>query len=776
MLGTSYHSPFNAADQSDSQHDPSATMSSNGFADAQALPLDDRAHPSSFGFNTSTSNTTQPPAPAQGSSTLARANSRLDAVAKLRRAASQREMRRTPTPRAVTPTASAENDGAQLLATDPNCAGAAKAQSVSPFSPVLEPSLHAADASFLSMAEADQDTPSTTVDEAQALFVAPTAASLLRPPSPQRGRLSPSEVPSLMRSRSNRSPLPTLEQLRARVFSSREGRASPASDGEGGLDDGAPLISTPGSIRRISKVVSRSSREAPLGGVPLTLRDSSGASSLRRSRTIGGLSAVAETQRKVAFLQGTTLLEPPAGEPRRSSRRFAQNPLSRGSTSPPTSPPRGGLRPTTTTIAEVVEPANDEHQTAPSTSGLERKASQRQLARAQLMRKLSNRSQAAGRAAAGSAQSTRSAASTSPLPPLQLLQGSNRAAVDSEPPSAGGGQWLNATEQTLQHNSGHREALPAASPTSALGTGRSVYSGFALSPNTLAVPGTPARTYDASLMPSNGRLPMLHPSHSNVSLIADESERSFAHSGVSTSAASMLRFRAERDRASAADLADRQDAFELDHELGNDWGHHATNMLSKQGSLRAVRRGRRTLVDRASDGDSEGGSQGEQTNDAASSDDAATDLLDEYSRFDQDLKDEEDDESDCRSVAATAIQSSKALQHGGVSTPMVPQDANIDWATPSPLGRHLTRDLRPESSASIPLTLSASHEQTEFPPDSQQLPGVEQEWQNTHSPWPVSISVASQGSAPRESLQDQREGSDADLLSQAVESLQAKRE
>ncbi|PWN39509.1 hypothetical protein IE81DRAFT_326448 [Ceraceosorus guamensis] len=800
MLGASYRSPFNAADHSDSQHDPSAMMSSNGFADAQALPVDDRAHASSHGINTSTSNTTQPPPPAQqGSSTLARANSRLDAVAKLRRAASQREMRRTPTPRAVTPTASAENDGGQLLATDSNCAGAAKAQS---FSPVLEPSLHAADASFLSMAEADQDTPSTTVDEAQAVFVAPTAASLLRPPSPQRGRLSPSEVPSLMRSRSNRSPLPTLEQLRARVLlereaatskrssaaaaasaaarayalekllgsSSREGRASPASDGEGGLDDGAPLISTPGSIRRISKVVSRSSREAPLGGVSSTLRDSSGASSLRRSRTIGGLSAVAETQRKVAFLQGTTLLEPPAGEPRRSSRRFAQNPLSRSSTSPPTSPPRGGLRPTTTTIAEVVEPANDEHQTAPSTSGLERKASQRQLARAQLMRKLSNRSQAAGRAAAGSVHG---AASTSPLPPLQL-QGSNRATVDSEPPSAGGGQWLNAREQTLQHSSGHRDALSAASPVSAPGTGRSVYSGFALSPNTLAVPGTPARTYDASLMPSNGRSPMLHPSHSNVSLIADESERSFAHSGVSTSAASMLRFRAERDRASAADLADRQDAFELDHELGNDWGHHATNMLSKQGSLRAVRRGRRTLVDRASDGDSEGGSQGEQTNDAASSDDAATDLLDEYSRFDQDLKDEEDDESDCRSVAATAMQSSKALQHGGVSTPMVPQDANIDWATPSPLGRHLTRDLRPESSASIPLTLSASHEQTEFPPDSQQLPGVEQEWQNTHSPWPVSISVASQGSAPRESLQDQREGSDADILSQAVESLQAK--
>lgn len=144
-------------------------------------------------------------------------------------------------------------------------------------------------------------------------------------------------VNGVQRSRSRnegggRSPLPSLEQLRARILQERAAA---------GLARSASTSAASAAARQyaLDKLLGSSGREGAVSPVSDTAEDQEEEEKrmsahkterkmlLRRSRTIGGLSAAAEAQRKAAFVEALDKGIPDdKRDTRRSSRRFAHAP------------------------------------------------------------------------------------------------------------------------------------------------------------------------------------------------------------------------------------------------------------------------------------------------------------------------------------------------------------------------------------------------------------------------------------------------------------------
>ena len=307
---------------------------------------------------------------------------RVDAIAKLKRAASQRELR---------------GRGGEAAPID----GVGDDEMRAGPSPISN--FHPPTAEVESNAKSASPIP------------AKTRVELLRSEShsPQRGvkdGASTAEGNSpLFRSRSQtKSPLPSLEQLRARILHERA---------SAGLARSASTSAASAAARAyaLEKLLGESPREGAVSPVSDTAEDQqedqmrTGRGSivaapdqnnhrhlLRRSRTIGGLSAAAEAQRKAAFV--TALDEGMPEEVRsikRSSRRFAKAPPGgrTSMSSKPSDPPI--VENSRTGLAEWAPASQD--------AELDRSLSQRQIARTEMLRKLSGRGRAGGK---------------SPLPPV----------------------------------------------------------------------------------------------------------------------------------------------------------------------------------------------------------------------------------------------------------------------------------------------------------------------------------------------------------------------
>lgn len=243
----------------------------------------------------------------------------------------------------------------------------------------------------------------------------------------------------------NRSPLPSLEQLRARILLERESAGlqpsastSAASQaarayalekllGNSGTDvfyDHTPdgtLIGRAAATPSPTAMARRDADYADMASDDESAHESGlrrqsirqsikNRPMLRRSRTINGLTAMAEAQNKAEFVQGVFLAVPGPASNRISrihQRRVErQSMLQRASTSTGPSEPA---------IPEHSSDANQDATTQPTAAPtLERQPSQRQIARTEMMRKLSTR----GRGTA-TPTSEPSAAAAPPAPTVQ---------------------------------------------------------------------------------------------------------------------------------------------------------------------------------------------------------------------------------------------------------------------------------------------------------------------------------------------------------------------
>lgn len=243
----------------------------------------------------------------------------------------------------------------------------------------------------------------------------------------------------------NRSPLPSLEQLRARILLERESAGlqrsattSAASQaarayalekllGNSGTDvfyDHTPdgtLIGRGAATPSPTAMAGRDADYADMASDDESAHESGlrrqsirqsikNRPMLRRSRTINGLTAMAEAQNKAEFVQGVFLAVPGPASNRISrihQRRVErQSMLQRASTSTGPSEPA---------IPEHSPNANEDASTQPTAApALQRQPSQRQIARTEMMRKLSTR----GRSTATPTNEP-SAAAAPPAPTVQ---------------------------------------------------------------------------------------------------------------------------------------------------------------------------------------------------------------------------------------------------------------------------------------------------------------------------------------------------------------------
>lgn len=241
---------------------------------------------------------------------------------------------------------------------------------------------------------------------------------------------SPNDSSDLSRSRSpmfqdrsnqrnfNKSPLPSLEQLRARILLERESAGlqqsastSAASQaarayalekllGNSGTDvfydhtpDGTPIgrgAATPSPTSmsgRDNDLTDMASDDESAHETRLKRQSIKHRPGLRRSRTINGLTAMAEAQNKAEFVQGVFLAVPGPASNRIS--RIHQRRVERQSMLKAASISPSELSVPDETMQEPVSPvAATEEAAAPS---LSRQQSQRQIARTEMMRKLSTR-------------------------------------------------------------------------------------------------------------------------------------------------------------------------------------------------------------------------------------------------------------------------------------------------------------------------------------------------------------------------------------------------
>lgn len=253
-------------------------------------------------------------------------SARLNAIAKLKRAASQREMRnKSPGPNFDDQSFNTTPEP-QLLQQTGNTNGLYPQSSI-PYQ--------------------YNDSSETAVDllPANAVpggYFTPSPLPFERNASPfglerVAGTSSSLGVTDIHRSRSRnegggRSPLPSLEQLRARILQERAAA---------GLARSASTSAASAAARQyaLDKLLGSSNREGAVSPVSDTAEDqeeeekrlsahkSERKLMLRRSRTIGGLSAAAEAQRKAAFVEALDKGIPDdVRNTRRSSRRFAHAP------------------------------------------------------------------------------------------------------------------------------------------------------------------------------------------------------------------------------------------------------------------------------------------------------------------------------------------------------------------------------------------------------------------------------------------------------------------
>ncbi|PWN31966.1 uncharacterized protein FA14DRAFT_162285 [Meira miltonrushii] len=300
-------------------------------------------------------------------------SARMNAIAKLKRAASQREMRnKSPGP----------NLDDQSFSTTP------EPQFLHPMNDINGPY---SQSSHSAIPYDFSDAGHTGIDTLPAAN-ASSAGHFTPSPLPDGRNLSPFGferaagassslgVNGVQRSRSRnegggRSPLPSLEQLRARILQERAAA---------GLARSASTSAASAAARQyaLDKLLGSSGREGAVSPVSDTAEDQEEEEKrmsvhkterkmmLRRSRTIGGLSAAAEAQRKAAFVEALDKGIPDEKrDTRRSSRRFAHAP-------PGASESRSNFEPDEASYQQLPIPGPSQ---------------ERQIIRTEMLRKLSTR-------------------------------------------------------------------------------------------------------------------------------------------------------------------------------------------------------------------------------------------------------------------------------------------------------------------------------------------------------------------------------------------------
>lgn len=343
---------------------------------------------------------------------------RMDAIAKLKRAASNREMKGSNS-RGPSPLPPAQSQSYDL----PDQAGRSR---------VLTPQPPGA---FVGAGSA-------STDAADSTHLAPSSNQLLQPFAPPASArsLSPNGHANLARSASasraeqNRSPLPSLEQLRSRILHERltaglqrsasAGAASAAARayalnkllGQDTARPTSPVSDYGGHIseeedeqtqseevvhsdeddisKRNSKRQSRRSGRGSIYLRPASIRSiQQSKNMLRRSRTMSGMSQRAEEQRKIAFGQEHSL--PTAPESPRKKRMSRLPPKRSGTGLSLEGTPEEPL----SVVAKQRGPVSTGEPSSSSASDqqprpqqqLTRQPSQREVARTEMMRKLSGR-------------------------------------------------------------------------------------------------------------------------------------------------------------------------------------------------------------------------------------------------------------------------------------------------------------------------------------------------------------------------------------------------
>ncbi|SPO29230.1 uncharacterized protein UTRI_06179 [Ustilago trichophora] len=363
---------------------------------------------------------------------------RTNAIAMLKRAASQREMKaKADTP--ALPGAFPSESPVPFAASDSVATASEPDQPSLPFptmDPAFDPSAARDATSFANQTfthtngSSDLLTLQSGHHHHLGHYTADNAtASTSYAPTPSAMLAAPSSNDSSDRSRSpmfqdrsnqrpfNRSPLPSLEQLRARILLERESAGlqrsastSAASQaarayalekllGNSGTDvfydhtpEGTPIgrgAATPSPTPmsgRDNDLADMASDDESAHETRLKRQSIKNRPSLRRSRTINGLTAMAEAQNKAEFVQGVFLAVPGPASNRIS--RIHQRRVERQSllNIAKTSPSEASVP--EETIIDPVSPLAPVPEAAPS---LSRQQSQRQIARTEMMRKLSTR-------------------------------------------------------------------------------------------------------------------------------------------------------------------------------------------------------------------------------------------------------------------------------------------------------------------------------------------------------------------------------------------------
>ena len=320
-----------------------------------------------------------------------------------------------------------------------------------------------------------------------------TSFSQLNPPPPPAAEST--ENLSLSRERSPlarirerpaaRSPLPSLEQLRARILLEREAAGLQRSASTSAASHAArayaldKLLGNSGTDRfydhsREGTLIGRGAATpspTPAHGMGIDSDDEGMESDtlaersplrqraqLRRSRTIGGLSAMAEAQRKAAFVEGVYLAVP--GASARSHRLSRARQQIMATNLPPATP---ALQEDAQATLEV-PPASEDVPLGPSPSSaadgsdLDRSLSQRQIARTEMIRKLSTRGRAPPKPRDVSEQPPKE-----PAPIVSQTFTSGPQIVQTGPPNA---MALSdeATPRLGQHPALHPLLTPGGSP------------------------------------------------------------------------------------------------------------------------------------------------------------------------------------------------------------------------------------------------------------------------------------------------------------------------
>lgn len=546
--------------------------------------------------------------------TLSRQGSvaRTNAVAMLKRAASHREMKSradTPVLPGAFPSASessnlssspnaladasqltAELETSQLLSPhstldpshNPNLAQHAAITASNPASPSLNRSADPA----MSQSSSQQNlVPAHSDNVGASTSKLPVPGAILSSSSPNGSHDCPVSTVSQERSNQrpfNRSPLPSLEQLRARILLERESAGlqrsastSAASQaarayalekllGNSGTDvffdhtpDGTPIgrgAATPSPPRvsgRDHDVPDMASDDESAHKTRLKRQSIKNRPLLRRSRTINGLTAMAEAQNKAEFVQGVFLAVPGPASNRISrihQRRVERQSMLKSASITPAQAPQAPQAPVAQ--HDTLTPALSLDAHSEATPTLSRQQSQRQVARTEMLRKLSTR----GRS---NATPTPQPSTHQPQPTDDTTSSQEHTVRHARLPqvitnSPAVDESISPVEVVIRPPS---SPVPPHLSFQSAQVSRSPAPSFreALSPASAA--GVDAHTYAAA--PSEAASsPGLNPSSSTASLTSH-----YAHSTATNATARHIH---ERNRESVMALLNNEDSFALD--------------------------------------------------------------------------------------------------------------------------------------------------------------------------------------------------------------------